>query len=53
MAVMLNDKWTMMSREDGSFALTMAPHERGELLVLGKKHGASNYTAVLGYSVAP
>lgn len=51
MALLLDGKWTAMSRSDGLFDLSYTPKSRGELLVMGKKPGSADYTAILAYSV--
>lgn len=51
MALLLDGKWTAMSKADSVFDLDYTPKAQGELLVMGKKPGSANYTAILAYSV--
>lgn len=53
MAVVQNEKWMEMDKQDDAFALTLQPQLTGQLLVLGKVPGTENYTAILGYDVKP
>lgn len=53
MAVVQNDKWLEMDKQDDAFALTLQPQLAGQLLVLGKAPGTESYTAILGYDVKP
>jgi len=51
MAIVQNDKWTDMSKEDRVFTLATTANESGDMLVLGKKPGSEEFTAILGYTV--
>lgn len=53
MAIVQNDQWEMLNRNGKVFKLAMTPHDYGNLLVLGKKAGSAEYTAILGYQVSP
>lgn len=52
-AIVQNDNWVSMAKDDQVFTLNTALHDSGEMLVLGKKPGAENFTAILGYAVRP
>lgn len=47
----LNERWTELPKHDAHFEGEYAPTEKGPLLVVGKKIGAENYTAILSYQV--
>jgi len=51
MAILQNDHWTAMDKGDREFRLNFVPREGGDLLVVGKKPGAAEFTAILGYRV--
>lgn len=53
MAIVQNNHWTAMDKDNKLFRLSFAPHDSGDLLVVGKKPGATNFTAILGYRVTP
>jgi hypothetical protein len=51
MAIVQNNKWTTMSKNDKVFTTTFMPQEQGEMMVVGKRPGVENYTAILDYQV--
>lgn len=51
MAVLHNEQWTEMPKQDDLFAVRFTPAAGGSLMVLGKKPGVVNYTAILSYVV--
>jgi hypothetical protein len=53
MAVVQNDRWDKFERSGKVFKSTIAPRETGNLMVVGKKPGSADYTAILGYQIAP
>jgi hypothetical protein len=42
-----------MSKNANTFTLATTLHDQGELLVVGKKPGEQEFTAMLGYMVRP
>ena len=53
MAIVHNNKWTTMSKDGKIFKVDFIPRNGGDMMVVGKKPGAANFTAILGYQVAP
>lgn len=51
MAVLHNEQWTEMPKQDDLFSVRFTPATNGSLMVLGKKPGVMNYTAILSYIV--
>jgi hypothetical protein len=51
MAIVQNNKWTTMSKRDAAFTLNYVARDSGDLLVVGKKPGAQDFTAILGYQI--
>jgi hypothetical protein len=52
MAVVQGDNWSNMASDSGTFTIDMSPSGSGDMLVVGKKPGSDNYTAILGYVVS-
>lgn len=53
MALVQGDNWISMSKNANTFTLATTLHDQGELLVVGKKPGEQEFTAMLGYMVRP
>jgi len=53
MAIVQNNHWTTMDKDDKGFNLNYVPRDSGDMLVVGKKPGAASFTAILGYRVTP
>lgn len=51
MAIVQNNQWTALTKDGPVFTSDFTAHGGGDLLVVGKRPGMTNFTAILGYRV--